>query len=173
MKKKACQREITCLKKLEHPGVIYLHDLIDTPKQLFFVTDYVKGISLREYVKQLPNRQIRELTARRIFRQVVEAVYYLHTEAFVVHRDIKLDNILLEEGTRMVKLIDFGFSVVVNSQSQYLKVFCGTPSYMAPEITRKSDYEGMPGDIWALGVLLYVMLAGQFPFRGTSEQDLY
>lgn len=51
MKKKACQREIACLKRLEHPGVIYLHDLIDSPKQIFFITDYVKGISLREYVK--------------------------------------------------------------------------------------------------------------------------
>lgn len=57
--------------------------------------------------------------------------------------------------------------------NQRLKVFCGTPSYMAPEITRKSDYEGNPVDIWACGVLLYVMLVGAFPFRGTSEQDLY
>jgi serine/threonine protein kinase len=68
MKKKACQREIAVLKRLNHPGVIYLHDLMDSPKQIFMVTDYIKGISLREYVKQLPNRQVRELTARRIFR---------------------------------------------------------------------------------------------------------
>jgi MAP/microtubule affinity-regulating kinase len=129
----------------------------------------VKGISLREYVKQLPDRKVRELTARRIFRQVVEATYYLHTDVNVVHRDIKLDNILLEEGTRMVKLIDFGFSVLVTDPRQRLKVFCGTPSYMAPEITRKSDYEGAPVDMWAIGVLLYVMLTGAFPFRGTSE----
>ena len=73
----------------------------------------------------------------------------------------------------MVKLIDFGFSVLTTTSSQMLKVFCGTPSYMAPEITKKRDYEGNPVDIWACGVLLYVMLAGQFPFRGTSEQDLY
>jgi serine/threonine protein kinase len=137
------------------------------------ITDYIKGISLREYVKQLPNRQVRELTARRIFRQVIEAMAYLHEEESVIHRDIKLDNILIEEGTRMVKLIDFGFSVLTNTPNQRLKVFCGTPSYMAPEITRKSDYEGRPVDIWALGVLLYVMITGQFPFRGVSEQDLY
>jgi len=173
MKKKACQREIACLKRLAHPGVIYLHDLIDSSKQIFMITDYIKGISLREYVKQLPNRQVRELTARRIFRQVIEAVAYLHEEESVIHRDIKLDNILIEEGTRMVKLIDFGFSVLTNTPNQRLKVFCGTPSYMAPEITRKSDYEGRPVDIWALGVLLYVMITGQFPFRGVSEQDLY
>ena len=91
----------------------------------------------------------------------------------MIHRDIKLDNILIEEGTRMVKLIDFGFSVLTATPDQRLKVFCGTPSYMAPEITRKSDYEGRPVDILALGVLLYVMLCGEFPFRGTSEQDLY
>lgn len=89
----------------------------------------------------------------------------------VVHRDIKLDNVLIEEGSRAVKLIDFGFSVIVSNQK--LKVFCGTPSYMCPEIVRKEDYEGKPVDIWALGVLLYVMLTGTFPFRGVSEQDLY
>jgi len=69
----------------------------------------------------------------------------------------------------MVKLIDMGFSVLTQAPNQRLKVFCGTPSYMAPEITRKSDYEGNPVDIWACGVLLYVMLVGAFPFRGTSE----
>jgi len=63
-------------------------------------------------VRQLPNRAVRDITARRIFRQVVEAVAYLHTNLGVIHRDIKLDNILIEEGTRMVKLIDFGFSVL-------------------------------------------------------------
>jgi serine/threonine protein kinase len=100
---------------------------------------------------------------------VIESVFYLHTQVSVVHRDIKLDNVLIEEGTRMVKLIDMGFSVLTQAPNQRLKVFCGTPSYMAPEITRKSDYEGNPVDIWACGVLLYVMLVGAFPFRGTSE----
>ena len=68
MKKKAAQREITVLKRLEHPGIIQLHDLIDTPKQIFIVTDYIKGISLQQYSKSVPNRIIRETTARRIFK---------------------------------------------------------------------------------------------------------
>lgn len=68
MKKKACQREITVLKRLQHPSVIKLHDLIDTPKQIYIVTDYVKGISLQQYSKSLPNRIVRETTARRIFK---------------------------------------------------------------------------------------------------------
>ena len=68
MKKKACQREITVLKRLVHPSVIRLHDLIDTAKQIYIVTDYVKGISLQQYSKSLPNRIVRETTARRIFK---------------------------------------------------------------------------------------------------------
>eukprot|EP00353_Schmidingerella_taraikaensis_P006910 CAMPEP_0185570822 /NCGR_PEP_ID=MMETSP0434-20130131/2987_1 /TAXON_ID=626734 ORGANISM="Favella taraikaensis, Strain Fe Narragansett Bay" /NCGR_SAMPLE_ID=MMETSP0434 /ASSEMBLY_ACC=CAM_ASM_000379 /LENGTH=293 /DNA_ID=CAMNT_0028186031 /DNA_START=1813 /DNA_END=2694 /DNA_ORIENTATION=- len=171
MKRKAAQREITVLKRLQHPGIIKLHDLIDTPKQIYIVTDYVKGISSTKYSKSLTNRIVRETTARRIFKQVAESVAYLHG-INTVHRDIKLDNILIEEGTRMVKLIDFGFSVVVASH-QRLKIFCGTPSYMSPEIVRKHEYDGKPVDMWALGVLLYVMLTGTFPFRGVSEQDLY
>lgn len=71
----------------------------------------------------------------------------------------------------MIKIIDFGFSVICSPQK--LKVFCGTPSYMAPELVKKHDYEGKPVDMWALGVLLYVMLTGTFPFRGISETDLY
>jgi serine/threonine protein kinase len=167
MKRKAAQREITVLKRLESPCVIKLHDLIDTPKQIFIVTDYIKGISLQQYSKSLPNRVVREITARRIFKQVAEGVAYLHQQN-IVHRDIKLDNILVEESTRMVKLIDFGFSVVV-AGGQRLKVFCGTPSYMSPEIVRKNEYDGKPVDVWALGVLLFVLLTGTFPFRGVSE----
>jgi len=68
MKRKAAQREITVLKRLQHPGIIKLHDLIDTPKQIYIVTDYVKGISLQQYSKSLTNRIIRETTARRIFK---------------------------------------------------------------------------------------------------------
>ena len=76
------------------------------------MTDYIKGISLQQYSKSLPNRIVRETTARRIFKQVAEGVAYLHHNN-IIHRDLKLDNILVEESTRMVKLIDFGFSVVV------------------------------------------------------------
>ena len=111
--------------------------------------------------------------ARRIFKQVSEAVLYLHSHN-ICHRDLKLDNILLEDDTKMIKLIDYGFSVFVNGVFGRLKVFCGTPSYMAPELVmRREDYEGKPVDIWALGVLLYVMLVGQLPFRAPTEPELF
>lgn len=78
MKRKAAQREITVLKRLNHPGMIKLYDLIDTPKHIYIVTDFVKGISLKDLTKASPSRVIKESTARRIFKQVAEAVYYLH-----------------------------------------------------------------------------------------------
>jgi len=107
-----------------------------------------------------------------MFKQIAEAIEYLHS-VNVVHRDLKLDNILVEERSSTIRVIDFGFSIVCSPMSQRLKVFCGTPSYMAPEIVRKHDYEGPPVDMWALGVLLFVMLTGVFPFKGITESDLY
>ena len=171
MKRKAAQREITVLKRLSHPNLIKLHDLIDTKKLIYIFTDFVKGISLKEYSKAQRNRIIKEITVRRIFRQLAEAVYYLHKHN-IVHRDIKLDNILMQDGTKAIKLIDFGFSVVTTAAQPRLRIFCGTPSYMSPEIVRKTEYEGKPVDMWALGVLLYQMLTGVFPFRGVSESEL-
>ena len=82
----------------------------------------------------------------------------------VVHRDIKLENILLDENNK-IRIIDFGFSIQI-PKTRKLNIFCGTPSYMAPEITKKQEYIGHLVDIWALGILLYCMLAGNFPFKG-------
>ena len=87
---------------------------------------------------------------------------YCHKK-YVVHRDIKVENILIGENLK-VKLIDFGFSVIV-PPDYYLNIFCGTPSYMAPEIINKSDYTWFV-DIWALAILLFKMCSGNFPFRG-------
>jgi len=85
----------------------------------------------------------------------------------VVHRDIKLENLLVNEN-RVVKLIDFGFSIAIDPATK-LNVFCGTPSYMAPEIVNKTQYS-FPADIWALGILLFKILTSAFPFRGENHQ---
>ncbi len=105
-----------------------------------------------------------EIEAKYLFKQVVSALYYCH-QRNVTHRDIKLENILLNEAKTQVKLIDFGFSTCIPNDKK-IKLFCGTPSYMAPEIVSKKEYCGPPADVWALGVLLFALLCGRFPFRG-------
>lgn len=112
-----------------------------------------------------------ELEAKFLWRQVVQAIMYCHTRN-VTHRDIKLENILLDETKTRVKLIDFGFSTCIPHEKK-IKLFCGTPSYMAPEIVAKVEYSGPPADIWALGVLLFALLCGKFPFKGSNDKELY
>ena len=82
---------------------------------------------------------IKEPICRRFFKQIIEAFDYLHSKG-IAHRDVKLDNILIEERTKMIKIIDFGFAAFITNSdgsTQRLKIFCGTPSYMAPELVRK------------------------------------
>ena len=82
-----------------------------------------------------------------------------------------MENLLLDENDN-VKIIDFGFSTCIPNDKK-IKIFCGTPSYMAPEIVLKKEYEGPPADIWALGVLLFAILCGTFPFKGATDKELY
>ena len=99
---------------------------------------------------------------------MVSALAYCH-ERHVAHRDVKLENFMLDD-RKNVKLIDFGFSCC---SDKHLKIFCGTPSYMSPEIVSKKDYSGPQADAWALGVVLYVFLTGHFPFKAPSDRELY
>ena len=122
--------------------------------------------SLHAYVKQKPNRRLPEEEARKIFKQIIEGLRYIHKKN-LSHRDMKLENLLLDADLN-VKIIDFGFSIE-NPKDKTLNVFCGTPSYMAPELAAKKEYYGHLADIWAAGILLYVLLAGYFPFKGKIE----
>lgn len=163
-------REIEILKKLDHPNIIKLYETVDTPKHFHLVLEYVSGLSLYTYIKSKPNSCLDETEAKRIFKQILGALDYCHCRS-IAHRDIKLDNILLDEKNN-VKIIDFGFSTM-NSNDEKSRIFCGTPSYMAPEIVGRKDYYGMQADVWALGILLYAMLCGKMPFKAYNDKELY
>jgi len=100
---------------------------------------------------------LQEDDAQKIIRQIVEGLKYCHSRC-ITHRDIKLENLLLNEENN-IKIIDYGFSTCIPNDKK-IKIFCGTPSYMAPEIVLKKEYCGPPADIWAIGVLMFTILTG-------------
>lgn len=169
-RRKSVKCEIRLMERMKHPNVVVFHDALDTPKQIYIIMDFMSGGSLHHFLKRRPGRRLEDQVAKRLFYQVCQGIRYLH-DRHIVHRDVKLENLLLDEnGT--VKIIDFGFSTIV-PPGKKLKIFCGTPSYMAPEIVARKEYSGFCADLWAMGVLLYALLCGSFPFRGQNDRDLY
>eukprot|EP00826_Nyctotherus_ovalis_P048769 TRINITY_DN577_c0_g1_i22.p1 TRINITY_DN577_c0_g1~~TRINITY_DN577_c0_g1_i22.p1 ORF type:complete len:379 (+),score=78.89 TRINITY_DN577_c0_g1_i22:105-1241(+) len=169
-RKNCVNREVRVLRNISHPNIVKFYEAIETPREVCIVMELVKGDSLLHYIKHKSEKRLPEYEAIRIFKQVLSAIEYCH-KMNIVHRDIKMENILLDDRLD-AKLIDFGFSTWA-MPSQRLKIFCGTPSYMAPEIVNKKDYYGPPADMWSLGILLYAMLCGHFPFRASTEFELY
>jgi len=168
LKKASVEREIKLMRRLHHRNIIkYINDF-STTSQIHLVMEYVGSRSLYEYVKSGKNRHLKEHEAMQPFRQLCEGISYIHARN-IFHRDLKLENVLYPEGGD-IKLIDFGFSV--HSKSK-LKTFCGTPTYMAPEIVKKREYLGSKVDIWALGIMLYRILTGTYPFTAKKDKELY
>lgn len=167
---KSMELEVHILFNIDHRNIVKLYDKIEGARNVFLVMEFVSTTSLQDHLDLQPARSLSETRAARVFAQLVSAVAYLHTRN-IVHRDLKLQNILIDKNM-VVKLIDFGFAVQVDEETP-LRVYCGTPSYMAPEIVSRTPYSGKCSDIWALGCVLFKMVAGVFPFRGTSEEELF
>jgi len=102
---------------------------------------------------------------------VVEGLHYCHSKG-IVHRDIKLDNLLLDD-KGAVKICDFGVSKVLKDSKEIMTEQCGTPAYIAPEILKDKGYKGFGVDIWSLGVCLYAILYGTVPFKANNMSDLH
>lgn len=168
-RRKNVKREIAILSQMDHMNIIKMPTWIETPTQYNLVMEYVSDRSLYSYLKSKPTRRVSESEARNIFKQITAAIDYCHSRS-IAHRDVKLENIILDDQSR-VKLIDFGFAIACSKER--LNVFCGTPSYMAPEIVSKKEYFGPPVDVWSLGIVMFSLICGKFPFKGTDEKDLY
>lgn len=163
------RREIIILRKMKHENIVKLQYAFEDCRKIHLVMEFVGEMSLQSYMKTKQNKKLDENEARRLFRQVVEGINYCHSKN-IVHRDIKLENILLDK-EHNVKIIDFGFSIIIPAHKK-LNIFCGTPSYMAPEIITR-NYSGQSTDVWALGILLFVMICGKFPFKATNDSELF
>ncbi len=160
-------QEVYILKKIRHANVIRLLEVFEGPKHLFIVMEYASGGDLLKYVKK--KGRLSESEARGIFRQIVFGLGHIHSRG-VLHRDIKLDNILLDaDGS--VKICDFGVSKII-VKGDKIKEQCGTPAYIAPEVISNEGYEGFYIDHWSLGVLLYAMLCATIPFKAQNMKEL-
>ena len=170
LRQKSIKREIKILSRLNHPNVVNFIDCFSTKNHIYLVMELVRGLSLYELLKKQPERKIKESNAKTIIKQIIKALVYCHSKC-VSHRDIKLENVIISS-TGEVKVIDFGFSTCIPNDKK-VKMFCGTPSYMAPEIANKTEYCGPPVDVWATGVLFFVLVSGKFPFKGSTDKKLY
>lgn len=166
--KKKVFQEVYILKKIRHSNVIRLLEVFESPKHFLMVMEYVGGGDLLQYVKQ--RKRLEEQEAKYIFKQIVYGLAHCHCRS-VLHRDIKLDNILMDEDGG-VKICDFGVSRLV-AKGQVIQEQCGTPAYLAPEIIADEGYENFYVDIWSLGVLLYAVLQGTVPFKASNLSDLH
>lgn len=144
--------------------------MYNTTKRVVLNTEFCGEVDLQSYLNTY-NNMIKPSTAKEILVSLAKALAYLHKKG-VCHRDIKLENVLINEHG-VVKLIDFGFAVVSSDPDAPVANFCGTPAYMSPEIVKRKQYNGPKADIWALGILMYKIISGRFPFVGSVDQDLF
>ncbi|XP_055333343.1 calcium-independent protein kinase C-like [Paramacrobiotus metropolitanus] len=151
-----------------YPFLTALYCCFQTPDRLFFVMEYVNGGDLMFQIQRA--RRFDEPRARFYSAEIVLALKFLHSHG-VIYRDLKLDNILLDNEGH-VKLADFGMCKEGIADDNLTSTFCGTPDYIAPEILRELQY-GASVDWWAMGVLMYEMMAGQPPFEADNEDDLF
>jgi serine/threonine protein kinase len=150
--------EILFLQQYRHPSIIRLLDLERTEEFIYLVLEYAES-DLFTYLSR--TGALGEDQARYFFRQIVDAVAYLHANR-VAHRDLKLENFVVTS-SGVVKIIDFGLSARVTPHAK-LADMCGSMAYSPPEIVMQVPYEGTAADIWSLGVVLYTLLLGGFPF---------
>lgn len=163
-------REIDIMRRVRHPNIVRIQEVMATKRSIFVVMEFVGGGSLDVYLAHRAGRGVGEAPARRVFQQLVSALDYCHSLG-VFHRDIKPENILVD-GAGNIKVADFGLSALAEDERReaLLHTVCGTPMFIAPEVFLRCGYDGAKADVWACGVVLFALAAGRYPFnqRDTS-----
>ncbi|CAH2225073.1 serine threonine- kinase DCLK1 isoform X1 [Pelobates cultripes] len=161
------QNEVSILRRVKHPNIVLLIEEMDMPTELYLVMELVKGGDLFDAITS--TNKYTERDANGMLYNLMSAIKYLHS-LNIVHRDIKPENLLVyehQDGSKSLKLGDFGLATVVDGP---LYTVCGTPTYVAPEIIAETGY-GLKVDIWAAGVITYILLCGFPPFRGSGDDQ--
>ncbi|XP_051010623.1 sperm motility kinase X-like [Acomys russatus] len=161
------ENEISIMKSISHPNILKLLDVVQTQKTTYLLVEVAPLGDLMEHI--LLRGSLEESEAWRLFAQIVQAVQHCQ-DHYICHRDITANNVLID-GRGNAKLSDFGLARHI-APGQKLLGFCGTPLYCAPEVFGAEDYDPFPTDIWSVGVLLFLMVAGYFPFEESSFEML-
>ncbi|KAI9990335.1 hypothetical protein PInf_021145 [Phytophthora infestans] len=161
------RQEMVLHAELQHPHVLHVEGVFEDARNYYMVLEYCARRSLSAVTKALPGRKMDEHTAKKIFRQVLMGVAYLHASG-VIHRDLKLANLLLN-GNGEVKISDFGLAARLGDDHVTM---CGTPNFIAPEVLMAEDepYDEAV-DVWSLGCILYCLLLGKPPFEGRKVSE--
>lgn len=164
------KREISILRRVRHPNIVQLFEVMATKSKIYFVMEYVRG---GELFNKVAKGRLKEDIARKYFQQLISAVAFCHSRG-VYHRDLKPENLLLDDNGDL-KVSDFGLSAVSDQirQDGLFHTFCGTPAYVAPEVLGRKGYEAGKVDIWSCGVVLFVLMAGYLPFHDQNIMSMY
>jgi len=167
---KGLQQEIGILKEIDHPHIIKLYDIYDELYKIYLVTEIMGGGELFDRI--VKKEYYTEVEAREVCTITFQALQYCHNKQ-VAHRDLKPENLLLssQHDDSDLKIADFGFAKKC-PQKKCLLTQCGTPGYVAPEILNGIPY-GTQADMWSLGVIMYILLAGYPPFNGSNQRELF
>lgn len=165
--KENIKREFNLMKKLNHQNIVKLHNVIIDNKydNIYLVLDYHKNGDLSKFLNKRP---LKELYSQKYMIQLRDGLKYLYDNN-IIHRDLKPQNILLNESYDL-KIADFGFARYFDNDNM-IQTLCGSPMYMAPEISRKKKYDAK-SDLWSVGIILYEMLSGIPPFNARNLIDL-
>ena len=168
--KELVQIEIGILKLCHHPNIVRLLDHLENTDYIYIVTEFIEGGTLGQYFKK-KKFNFSERQAMNIMSQLASGVNYLHQYG-IVHRDLKPDNIMITQQNEygVIKIMDFGLSKIVSPHEKMVEGY-GTLSYVAPEVLLRTPYN-KEVDIWSMGVILFYMLSGRLPFRGSKEQEV-
>ena len=159
-------RENEIITKLNHINIVLVYCIIDTKEDYYIIMEYCKLGELFDYIVKY--KRLGEDESSNFFYQLINGVDYIHSQG-IAHRDLKPENLLLTED-KILKIIDFGLSHEFEEE-EFLKTKCGSPSYAAPEIISKPNYNGFKIDIWCCGIILYAMLCGYLPFDGDDDAE--
>lgn len=168
------------LEELDHPHVVRVIELLESPKEYYVVMELIPDGNLLDFINGLTRKNIPflEKDAANLTNQIIMALSYMHGKQ-IIHRDLKLENLMIQKvklpGTKeievVVKITDFGFACQLDP-TKAEKLSLGSPMYTAPEVIKQISYDSRC-DVWSLGVMTFMMLTGRAPFMGSSKSEIY